>query len=114
MSNNNPFIKNGKLYGQDFEQIKVIWGSEFRILSFVNLQASSLRGGSLFQDDHFPPSARSVYYSRDPQSVSSYLTWLRPNEICEEPELYVDGADRHDINQVPNKIIQPIRDSTTG
>ena len=59
-----------------------------------------MRGGALFQDDHFPPVARSLYYSRDPSGVSSYVTWLRPSEICAEPELFVDGADRHDINQV--------------
>ena len=59
-----------------------------------------MRDGNLFRDDHFPPVARSLYYSRDPSGVSSYVTWLRPSEICEQPELFVDGADRHDINQV--------------
>ena len=67
---------------------------------YFDIQASCMRGGTLFQDDHFPPVARSLYYSRDPSGVSSYVTWLRPSEICEEPELFVDGADRHDINQV--------------
>ena len=80
----NPFVQNGKLYGQDYNELK----------------ASCLRDGTLFEDNHFPPSARSVYYSRDQASVASYLTWVRPANICHEPQMVVDGADRHDINQV--------------
>ena len=86
----NPFIKNGKLYGQDFTQLK----------------ASCLRAGTLFEDDYFPPTARSVYYSRDQEAVSSYLSWVRPGTICQEPQMVVDGVDRHDINQVQNTSVE--------
>ena len=28
------------------------------------------------------------------------IEWKRPHEIVEDPQLFVDGADRFDINQV--------------
>ena len=80
------------------------------IISCVNdVKASCLRDGVLFEDKHFPPTARSVYYSRNPDQVSSYVTWFRPHQICEEPQLVEDGADRHDINQVQEFCSQIIK-----
>ena len=104
MTTNNPFIKDGKLYGQDFDKIKVNVITKIPFFKQIVSQTSCLNGGTLFKDDHFPPLPRSLYYSRDPSGVSSYVTWLRPSEICQEPELFVDGADRHDINQVEDKL----------
>ena len=75
----NPFVVDGKLYGQDFTELK----------------ASHLQSGSLFADPRFPPQESSLYYSRSARGLS----WQRPGDICDSPHLYVDGATRHDINQ---------------
>ena len=75
----NPFVVDGKLYGQDFTELK----------------ASHLQSGSLFADPRFPPQESSLYYSRSARGLS----WKRPGDICDSPHLYVDGATRHDINQ---------------
>ena len=75
----NPFVVDGKLYGQDFTELKT----------------SHLQSGSLFADPRFPPQESSLYYSRS----ARVLSWQRPGDICSSPHLYVDGATRHDINQ---------------
>lgn len=76
---NNPFVRDGKLYGQDYDGIK----------------ATLLEEGKLFQDNRFPPSPSSLFYSSPTPSIG----WKRPGEVCDEPKMFVDGADRFDINQ---------------
>ena len=80
MSSSTPTVTDGKLYGQDFEAIK----------------AQCFDAGELFVDPEFPPDDATIYFS---QRFSGFQ-WMRPHEITEDPQLFVDGADRFDINQV--------------
>eukprot|EP00092_Neocalanus_flemingeri_P017950 GFUD01019424.1.p1 GENE.GFUD01019424.1~~GFUD01019424.1.p1 ORF type:complete len:557 (+),score=139.71 GFUD01019424.1:131-1801(+) len=75
----HPFVRNSKLYGQDFDILK------------MKYQTS----GQLFTDPRFPPDQASLSYSRSAQQVD----WLRPHQLCDLPQLFVDGADRFDVNQ---------------
>jgi len=75
----NPFVKDSKLYGQDFEKLK----------------SKYLAAGELFRDKRFPPTTSSLFYS----SPAPHIEWKRPHELCEDPRMFVDGIDRFDINQ---------------
>ena len=77
----HPFVRNSKLYGQDFDKIK------------EKHQSS----GELFTDRRFPPVQASLSYS----APTHQIEWLRPHQLCDLPQLFVDGADRFDVNQVP-------------
>ena len=83
LASNDPTVTDGKLYGQDFQQIK----------------EECFESGELFLDREFPPDDATLYYSKQ----YSGFEWKRPFEITENPELFVDGADRFDINQVDSK-----------
>jgi len=79
ISRDDPVTVDGKLYGQDFEQ----------------LRADCLEAETLFQDPEFPPDGDSIFFSK-----SAYgLEWRRPTELVEDPHLFVGGGDRFDINQ---------------
>jgi len=79
LDRDDPVVVDGKLYGQDFDEIK----------------AQCLDSGELFTDPEFPPDGDSIYFSK-----SAYgLEWRRPHELVEEPHLFVGGGDRFDINQ---------------
>jgi calpain len=76
---NDPVVENGRLYGQDFS----------------DLRAAALDSGQLFQDPEFPPDGDSIFFSK-----SAYgLEWMRPHELVDDPRLMVGGGDRFDINQ---------------
>lgn len=75
----DPVVENGKLYGQDFEQ----------------LREESLASGQLFTDPEFPADSDSIYFSKQAYG----LEWRRPTELVEDPSLFVGGGDRFDINQ---------------
>eukprot|EP01029_Cantina_marsupialis_P002109 TRINITY_DN11923_c0_g1_i1.p1 TRINITY_DN11923_c0_g1~~TRINITY_DN11923_c0_g1_i1.p1 ORF type:complete len:880 (-),score=260.12 TRINITY_DN11923_c0_g1_i1:119-2758(-) len=62
---------------------------------------SSLEEGEMYEDEHFPPTERSLY--RDPEDLPKYAKrgarkdvgehlWLRPHEIVEEPVLFGDDS----------------------
>lgn len=75
----NPFVKDSKLYGQDFDKLK----------------SKYLAAGQLFRDKRFPPISSSLFYS----SPAPNIEWKRPHELCDDPRMIVDGIDRFDINQ---------------
>jgi len=75
----NPFIRDSKLFGQDFDKLK----------------RRCQETGELFRDKRFGPVASSLFYS----SPSPDFQWMRPHQLCDEPHMFVDGADRFDINQ---------------
>ena len=80
LARDNPTFSDGKLYGQDFQLIK----------------AECFETGELFTDPEFPPDDATIFYSKQ----YSGFEWKRPFEITDNPQLFVDGADRFDINQV--------------
>lgn len=75
-----PWIENGKLYSQDFQELK----------------AKCLENGELFSDPEFPPEDSSLYFSQDPPFA---FEWKRPSELVSDPCLFAGGASRFDINQ---------------
>ncbi|KAJ8348308.1 hypothetical protein SKAU_G00268970 [Synaphobranchus kaupii] len=74
-----------KFLGQDFEP----------------LQAECLRNHCLFQDEAFPPQASSLGFKElGPRSPKIQgVGWMRPTEICSNPQFIVDGATRTDVCQ---------------
>uniref|UniRef100_A0A6Q2Y9B2 Uncharacterized protein n=1 Tax=Esox lucius TaxID=8010 RepID=A0A6Q2Y9B2_ESOLU len=68
----------------------------FQGQSYHKLKRSCLRRGKLFQDPLFPPTAMSLFYKRAPPPG---LTWKRPQELCKDPRLFVDGISTQDLHQ---------------
>ena len=77
----NPTISNGRLYGQDFE----------------SLRQECLDQGQLWTDPEFPPDNQSLYFS---DKIPFNFEWKRASELVDDPQLFVGGASRFDINQV--------------
>eukprot|EP00092_Neocalanus_flemingeri_P015176 GFUD01016393.1.p1 GENE.GFUD01016393.1~~GFUD01016393.1.p1 ORF type:complete len:558 (+),score=172.85 GFUD01016393.1:52-1725(+) len=75
----NPFVRDSKLYGQDYNKLKSKYQS----------------AGQLFRDKRFPPVSSSLFYS----SPAPNIEWRRPGQLCQHPRMVVDGVDRFDINQ---------------
>lgn len=76
----DPWIKDGKLYGQNFEE----------------LRQAALDAGELFTDPEFPPDDESLYFSKSPPFL---FEWKRASELSDEPKLFEGGASRFDVNQ---------------
>ena len=73
-------------------------GSRFRgdVQDFYQLRDECLRNGALFEDPEFPASASSLMYSSRPDR---HYEWLRPMEIADAPEFFVEGFSRFDVQQ---------------
>nr|XP_033330563.1 calpain-A isoform X5 [Megalopta genalis] len=75
-------------------------GSGFRpqgsVQDFNTLRRECLATGSLFEDPEFPPVDSSLYFSRKPDR---YIEWRRPMEITNNPQLFVEGFSRFDVQQ---------------
>ncbi|KPJ17644.1 Calpain-A [Papilio machaon] len=63
---------------------------------FKDIRSRCLAEGRLFEDPEFPPIDRSLYYK---ERLDRPITWLRPSEICEDPQLFVEGYSRFDVRQ---------------
>lgn len=53
--------------------------------------------GLLFEDPDFPPTPRMLF-GKNKKSYT-YISWLRPFEICGHPKFVSDGASRFEIEQ---------------
>lgn len=75
-------------------------GSGFRpqgsVQDFNTLRRGCLATGSLFEDPEFPPADSSLYFSKRPDR---YIEWKRPMEIADNPQLFVEGFSRFDVQQ---------------
>ncbi|XP_050458763.1 calpain-A isoform X3 [Cataglyphis hispanica] len=75
-------------------------GSGFRsrgaIQDFNSLRRECLATGRLFEDPEFPADDSSLYFSRRPDR---YIEWKRPMEIADNPQLFVEGFSRFDVQQ---------------
>merc|ERR1719495_1440621 len=74
----NLGVVDGKLCGQDFEA----------------LRQQCLDSGELFTDPEFPPDAQSLFYTKEVE-----VEWVRASQLSPDPQLFVEGASRFDINQ---------------
>ncbi|XP_029032114.1 calpain-A-like isoform X2 [Osmia bicornis bicornis] len=75
-------------------------GSGFRprgaVQDFNTLRRECLTSGTLFDDPEFPADDTSLYFSRRPDR---YIEWKRPMEIVDNPQLFVEGFSRFDVQQ---------------
>lgn len=87
----------------DLTKIKVLGerGSGFRprsenVQDFHKIRSDLLARGELFEDPEFAASDSSLFFSQRP---TRRFEWKRPMEIVEDPQLFVEGATRFDIQQ---------------
>ncbi|XP_070151140.1 calpain-B isoform X3 [Polyergus mexicanus] len=87
-----PSLFNIKVLGEK--------GSGFRprgaIQDFNTLRRECLATGRLFEDPEFLADDSSLYFSRRPDR---YIEWKRPMEIADNPQLFVEGFSRFDVQQ---------------
>ncbi|XP_018368106.1 PREDICTED: calpain-A-like isoform X4 [Trachymyrmex cornetzi] len=66
------------------------------VQDFNTLRRECLATGRLFEDPEFPANDSSLYFSRRPDR---YIEWKRPMEIVDDPQLFVEGFSRFDVQQ---------------
>ncbi|CAH1992184.1 unnamed protein product [Acanthoscelides obtectus] len=76
-------------------------GSGFRVKSgepqdFYKLRDQCSDRGELFEDPEFPATDSSLFFSRRPDR---YYEWRRPHEIADNPQFFVEGFSRFDVQQ---------------
>ncbi|XP_026481913.1 calpain-A-like isoform X3 [Ctenocephalides felis] len=86
-----PSIKNMKVLGEKAS------GSRARdVQDFYKLREQCLNSGTLFEDPDFPAEDSSLYFSKRPDR---HFQWLRPMEFTDDPQLFVEGYSRFDVQQ---------------
>ncbi|CAG9763963.1 unnamed protein product [Ceutorhynchus assimilis] len=63
---------------------------------FYTLRDQNLENGTMFEDPEFPADDRSLFFSQRPDR---YYEWKRPHEICDNPQFFVEGYSRFDVQQ---------------
>uniref|UniRef100_A0A915IAH4 Calpain catalytic domain-containing protein n=1 Tax=Romanomermis culicivorax TaxID=13658 RepID=A0A915IAH4_ROMCU len=63
---------------------------------FHRIRDACLQDKTLYEDPDFPASDSSLYFSQRPEYR---VQWLRPGEICREPQLFIEGHTRFDVIQ---------------
>ncbi|XP_052900002.1 calpain-A-like isoform X2 [Anopheles moucheti] len=66
------------------------------VQDFYQIRQQCLENGTLFEDPEFPATSSSLMYSQRPDR---HYEWLRPHEICDGPEFFVEGFSRFDVQQ---------------
>ncbi|KAF5279505.1 hypothetical protein FQA39_LY05615 [Lamprigera yunnana] len=66
------------------------------IQDFYELRDHHFNSGTLFEDPEFPADDSSLNFSRRPDRR---YEWLRPGEIVDNPQLFVEGYSRFDVQQ---------------
>ncbi|KAG7484949.1 hypothetical protein MATL_G00055470 [Megalops atlanticus] len=81
--------------GQNHKALKFL-GQDFE-----SLRAACLQSRCLFQDEAFPPQPSSLGFKElGPRSSKTQgVRWVRPTEICSNPQFIIDGATRTDVCQ---------------
>lgn len=83
------------------------WGSRFEAKraaavgrsdgrTYEEIRAQCLQENCLFEDSDFPANDSSIFFSRKPPRP---FVWKRPQEICADPQFFVGGASRFDVQQ---------------
>ncbi|XP_033611280.1 calpain-A isoform X2 [Cryptotermes secundus] len=67
-----------------------------QVQDFFKIRDQCLEEGTLFEDPEFPAEDSSIYFSKTPPRP---IEWKRPMEIADNPELFVEGASRFDVQQ---------------
>lgn len=63
---------------------------------FQTLREACVANGTMFEDPDFPASDSSLMFSRRPDR---YIEWLRPGDIVDDPQFFVEGYSRFDVQQ---------------
>ncbi|XP_065356658.1 calpain-A-like [Calliphora vicina] len=63
---------------------------------FETIRQQCLENGSLFEDPLFTASNESLMFSKRPDRC---IQWLRPHEIADDPQFFVEGYSRFDVQQ---------------
>ncbi|XP_061725209.1 calpain-B isoform X6 [Cydia pomonella] len=87
-----PSIKNYKVLGET--RPSSFGPATYQ--DFKEIRSRCLSDGRLFEDPEFPAIDRSLYYK---ERLDRPITWLRPSEICDDPQLFVEGYSRFDVQQ---------------
>ncbi|XP_053620597.1 calpain-B isoform X7 [Plodia interpunctella] len=87
-----PSIKNYKVLGET--RPSSFGPATYQ--DFKDIRSRCLSDRRLFEDPEFPAIDRSLYYK---ERLDRPITWLRPGEICEDPQLFVEGYSRFDVQQ---------------
>ncbi|CAH1722868.1 unnamed protein product [Chironomus riparius] len=87
-----PSIQNMKIVGERASGLR----GQKDVQDFYALRQQCLDSGSLFEDPEFPASDKSLFYSR---RADRRYEWLRPMEIVDDPQFFVEGYSRFDVQQ---------------
>ncbi|XP_028027620.1 calpain-B-like isoform X7 [Bombyx mandarina] len=87
-----PSIKNYKVLGET--RPSSFGPATYQ--DFKDIRSRCLAEGRRFEDPEFPAVDRSLYYK---ESLDRPITWLRPGEISDNPQLFVEGYSRFDVQQ---------------
>ncbi|XP_023027799.2 calpain-A isoform X3 [Leptinotarsa decemlineata] len=63
---------------------------------FYDLRDECIEQGTLFEDPEFPATDSSLFFSQRPDR---YYEWKRPGEIVDDPQFFVEGFSRFDVQQ---------------
>ncbi|KAH8305283.1 hypothetical protein KR018_011858 [Drosophila ironensis] len=63
---------------------------------FHSLRDACLSNGTMFEDPDFPADNSSLMFSRRPDRN---IEWLRPGDIVGDPQFFVEGYSRFDVQQ---------------
>ncbi|KAL8619657.1 hypothetical protein ACOMHN_019712 [Nucella lapillus] len=63
---------------------------------YSEIKKKCLEQQILFEDPEFPAQDDSIFFSRSPPRR---FEWLRPREICDDPQWITEGASRFDVRQ---------------
>ena len=66
-------------------------------IGYQTIISESKKKGALWEDPDFLAKDSSIYYENKP--VSGKIEWKRPKDICSNPQFFVGGASRFDIQQ---------------
>ncbi|XP_025836402.1 calpain-B [Agrilus planipennis] len=72
------------------------FSSKGEVQDFYSLRDQHVENGTLFEDPEFPADDSSLFYSQRPDR---YYEWKRPGEIVDNPQLFVEGYSRFDVQQ---------------
>ncbi|XP_029107050.1 calpain-5-like isoform X3 [Scleropages formosus] len=74
-----------------FSSVKAFEGQHYS-----SLKKRCLQRGMLFEDPCFPAIDESLFYHGN---RIGRVHWKRPQELCDDPHLFVDGISAHDLHQ---------------
>ncbi|XP_018579516.1 calpain-A isoform X2 [Anoplophora glabripennis] len=67
-----------------------------QLQDFYALREQCLQEGTLFEDREFQATDSSLFYSKRPDR---HYEWKRPSEIVDNPQFFVEGYSRFDVQQ---------------